>query len=63
LSIKLIILIKNFFAKGIYQFSKENRLKISAELPCDIIENNGTLTDLKKQTKQLYQKLNQSVGI
>ncbi|CAC9606934.1 Dephospho-CoA kinase (EC 2.7.1.24) [uncultured Gammaproteobacteria bacterium] len=45
------------------QTSHENRLKISAELPCDIIENNGTLTDLKKQTKQLYQKLNQSVGI
>jgi hypothetical protein len=38
-------------------------LKISAELPCDIIENNDTLADLKKQTQQLYQKLNQSVNI
>jgi dephospho-CoA kinase len=45
------------------QTSHENRLKISAELPCDIIENNDTLADLKKQTQQLYQKLNQSVNI
>jgi len=45
------------------QTSHENRLKISAELPCDVIENNGTIADLKKQTQQLYQKLNQSVGI
>jgi dephospho-CoA kinase len=45
------------------QTSHKNRLKISAELPCDIIENNDTLTDLKKQTQQLYKKLKQSVNI
>jgi dephospho-CoA kinase len=36
---------------------------IKNPLPCDVIENNGTIADLKKQTQQLYQKLNQSVGI
>ncbi len=40
------------------QTSHHNRLKIIGKTPCDVIENNGTLTDLKKQTEQLYQKIN-----
>ncbi len=44
--------------KMIYiQISQKNRLKISKELSCSIIENNGTLADLEKKTKQLYQEL------
>ena len=39
------------------QISHKIRLKIAKEMHYDIVENNGTLADLEKQTKQLYQKL------
>lgn len=39
------------------QTSHENRLKIAKMLPCDVVENNGLLTELETQIKQLYKKL------
>ncbi len=39
------------------QISHENRLKVTKELPCDVVDNNGALADLEKQVIQLHQKL------
>jgi dephospho-CoA kinase len=39
------------------QISQQDRMKIAKEMPCNIIENNGTLAELTQQAGELHQKL------
>lgn len=45
------------------QISQKDRLKAIAQIPHDIIKNNGDIQDLERQAKLFYNKLSQSVGV